>query len=79
MKTHKKLFKNWNELLVVGSSEKYNITAIQFNAKTLKVVSHFFRKRILMTFDHVRATFLYGKVAYGVTHFAPKKMADQKL
>ena len=31
---------------------------MQFNAQTLKVVSHIFRKRILMTFDQVRETFL---------------------
>ena len=35
-----------------------DITPIQFKAKTLKVVSRFFQKRILMTFDYVRATFL---------------------
>ena len=37
---------------------KNDITPIQLNAKSLKMVSQFFRKRILMTFDHVRATFL---------------------
>ena len=37
---------------------KNDITPIQFNAKTLTLVIHFFQKRILMTFDHVRATFL---------------------
>ena len=37
---------------------KENITAIHFNAKTLKVASHFFPKGILITFDYVRATFL---------------------
>ena len=31
---------------------------MQFNAKTLKLVRHIFRKRILMTFDHVPETFL---------------------
>ena len=38
--------------------QKNDITPIQFNAKTLKMVSHFFRKRILMTFEHMRETFL---------------------
>ena len=32
---------------------KNNVTPIQFNAKTLTLISHFFQKRILMTFDHV--------------------------
>ena len=41
--------------------KKNGITSIQFNAKTLIVVSHFFRKCILMTFDHVRETFLFGQ------------------
>ena len=37
---------------------KNDIIPIQFNAKSLNLVSQIFRKRNLMTFDHVRATFL---------------------
>ena len=41
---------------------KNDITPIQFNAKTMALVIHFFRKRILMTFDHVHATFLLKSI-----------------
>ena len=36
---------------------KIDIATFQFNAKNLKMISHFFRKRILITFDHLSETF----------------------
>ena len=40
------------------TSNYHNITPMQFNAKILRVVSHFFQNRIWMTFDHASKFFL---------------------
>ena len=51
------------------------------NAKTLKVVRHFSSKAQLMTFDHVRETFLYadkiaGCAVLGNDMFSSKQLCN---